>query len=512
MMSAEEEDKRDEHVSVASLGETEASGHVARRVPDDAWGVVVRFCASDDSMSLSSTCSWLREAVLGAIDFIHVKRTARIGFPAARFTSLQSISMSRTVQLVKLLPALRDCAQLRELDLYCQFQESTDAFIEHIPFFPRLQSLLLSWVTVDSRLGQALASCETLRDVKLTTGLHFDRSEGRTDFVGDFLRELAALSTLRSLVGIRICDEEDAAQLCTAVAAWPELQQLAVQSNPDKDGGRLLTAPRHGIAAAVCSSCPQIRKLSLLGIDFAQHVEVDDAEAIACMTELRELELSGYLPAASLVQLQALPKLQKLLLSKCEVDVDAGRQLAAVIAQLPLTSFTLSHVRLPVAAVGDVLACITTHGSLASVELLRTSLKPTATERQRLGAALGEAVCLSCVRHWTVYFQFSLLAFLRAWNGRTPAAAVTTLNLVWSDSTACEGEEYVALLRRCLHSCPSLKQVCLRNHTGIVASVVDAAAVERLTPAVLTLRCSYETRELYRGKRRQLRAAGLVLE
>eukprot|EP00753_Platysulcus_tardus_P014619 PLAT4412.1.p1 GENE.PLAT4412.1~~PLAT4412.1.p1 ORF type:complete len:528 (-),score=119.93 PLAT4412.1:83-1666(-) len=526
MLSGEEERKVDIDVCVDGSSAEEHEGeadHVGKLIPDDVWGMLLQHCSTEDSMSLSTTCSWLNDAVIRSVTSLELQHLSP-GFPVARAVSLRQMSSGYFFQ-AEMLPLLRSCPQLHKLEVSCNDPELTDALFSLFPLLPRLQSVYLKHPVVDGRLGQVLASCEQLRDVQLYMRLRGDRRRGREEFVCHFLRELTALPALRSLNGLELRDAEDTVQLCAAVGAWNKLEELTVQSSPDQRsvprghaplplGRQLLDAPVDGIAAAVGSSCPRIRKLFVLPALRSGHVlSMEDAEAIGGMTELRQLGLAGELPAASVELLGAATKIEKLTLDRASLDAEGGKQLACFIEHQPLISFTMRFFEMPAVAIGDVLRSIAAHkhSSLVEVRMMATVIVPNDERREKLGVAVAEAVCHSTVRRWSLNVGFSLTACLRAWDGCTPAAAITTLNLTSNDRNAGKDGETAALLLRCLRSCPSLKTVDMDYRPANVSAVLAAVEMEPLAPMTLTLYIEAAVKAKYRRAKKELAAAGLVL-
>eukprot|EP00753_Platysulcus_tardus_P015315 PLAT4962.2.p1 GENE.PLAT4962.2~~PLAT4962.2.p1 ORF type:complete len:510 (+),score=123.28 PLAT4962.2:238-1767(+) len=508
MMSSEEESKSD-----ASL---DCTGHSARKaaeaVPSDAWSVVLQYNTVQDSMSLSSTCVHLRDVVLRNITSIKLQRTPT-AFPAARFTSLQYAAAKGSAKLAKTLPALRGCEQLRKLELFCFNPAQRAAVVSNIPLFPRLQSICLRFPVVNGELGKALAACTALRDVKLFVSGAGQRSYGRTDYVADFLRELTALPTLRSLDGLHLRDEDDASELRVAVGAWEELEELVVARSPDWDAGEELHVPLDDIAVAVSASCPRLRMLSLHNNSVRQvDMAREDAEAIGRMKQLRELRLTDGLSAACLAPLRTLPKLEQLRLTSSTMDEEAAAELVTAVAQLPLQELTLSDVSLPPAKIEAMLQAVTAHACLRAVGLYRVAARLDAAQKERVGAALGDAFCRSsAVVHWTFDLPSCLLPFLHAWDGRTPAAAVRKVSFNDVDCHACADEEHVLLLLRCLRSCASLRQVSLGSWPGSADALVAGVRAEPVAPTLLSVQLAGDKAVEYEGLRKELRGVGLRL-
>eukprot|EP00753_Platysulcus_tardus_P018517 PLAT6893.4.p1 GENE.PLAT6893.4~~PLAT6893.4.p1 ORF type:complete len:516 (-),score=60.52 PLAT6893.4:358-1905(-) len=514
MISGAEEVKPSEEVVSYVSSRGRDLDHEAQAIPDDIWSLLLQYSRTADSIALSSTCSWLRNSVLSNMTSILLPSTAS-SFPATRLTSLLQVSLTKSVFVPTMLPALLDCPQLRELQVACE-GELREVVMTNLPLFPRLQRVKLSLPTVDGRLGKALASCALLQHVELTMGAGSDRDVARKDFVSDFLSQLASLSGLRSLAGLCLRDEDDSKQLCTSLRAWSELQELRVMSNPDRLGWYKLFTPLHGIAAAVRDCCPRIRTLSLvISWTSGSGVKGEDLDVIASLKQLRKLTLSGELPAASLARLCALTQLQELKLDKCTVGEEAVGKLVALIGELPLTSLSICCGPWPTQALCAILRAVETHGSLAFVELV-TGLahKPSAAESRELAVALATAVCFSPVRRWNTFLRFCLRTFLATWDGRTPVAAMTELWLRLSDSMACEGVEHAELLLRCVRSCQSLRRVCCYSLTtsgDAIHAVVAAVRKEPLIPTALILQLSRESREQYLSVSAELKACGLEL-
>eukprot|EP00753_Platysulcus_tardus_P010025 PLAT2475.2.p1 GENE.PLAT2475.2~~PLAT2475.2.p1 ORF type:complete len:489 (-),score=85.93 PLAT2475.2:18-1484(-) len=486
-------------------------------IPDDIWRLLLQFCSEKESMRLGSTCSWLHQVVLGNISSITLTRTPT-SFPAARFTSLQHVFLCADVSVEGMLPVLLACTQLQEIELYCWYDRAIEALADTIAHFPRCCSVHLRRPKANAQLGKALASCPTLREVCLYMGQGRDRSAApRTDYVADFLAEVSALAGLRRLDGIAMRDEDDCKALCAAVGAWSELEELVVLCDPDAVDGEPIAAPFGGLLAAVGRSCPRMRCLTML-YDFGeQALGTEDVEGLACMTQLRELWLSGFSLSTSLAPLCSLTKLEELELDRCSLGGAQGKQLAALIRDLPITQFSLSLLHHSSDAIADLLRGIAAPSRLCALTVTsRYRFEPEAGDKETLGAALAEAVCRSSVCSMTITLPVCLMSFLRAWNGRTPAAAMTTLSLGRCESQACVGEEYAELLLRCARSCPTMRKLTLTNRThdcvGDIAAVVAAVKAEPVLPTVLTVQCDDRTRREYADVAEELAAAGLALQ
>eukprot|EP00753_Platysulcus_tardus_P008714 PLAT162.1.p1 GENE.PLAT162.1~~PLAT162.1.p1 ORF type:complete len:500 (+),score=156.40 PLAT162.1:260-1759(+) len=498
-MSSERESKADAAVAAGCSGGVEDAEHAAQRLPEEVWGSLLRFCSTADCMELSSTCSWLHRMVLRAIRFVELRRPLAY-FPAARMTSLQHVQLGRGVDISLALPVLTECTQLRELELDCE-AAGTAPVINFISLFPHLQSVSLQWAEVSGHLGRALVRCKALQHVK---GFLYSSEEPASSF----FHELSSLSTLRSLGKLQLGYAEDCPALCAAVGAWSKLEELSVTSEHYEDAA----AEMDGLIAAVASGCPHMRRLFLSNYCEERPLTVEDVDSLARMSELQQLALSGLSVVVSLEPLLALTQLQSLRLAQCRVADDCGPQLRAVTRQLPLTSFTLSPEHCAAAVHVDVLGGIAQASRLAEVTLSSSPPEKTVADKDRLAAALAEAVCRSSVRDWQLSLPFSLLPFLRTWGGSTPAAAVSRLWLPHADSEACEGEEVALLLLSCLRSCPSLRQVSTKLPSSVVEAVVAAVRKEALAPTVLSVQVAdHAVRTKYQDEKKALKEAGLVL-
>eukprot|EP00753_Platysulcus_tardus_P010787 PLAT305.1.p1 GENE.PLAT305.1~~PLAT305.1.p1 ORF type:complete len:539 (-),score=133.40 PLAT305.1:15-1631(-) len=509
-MSAGEESKASVSVEEPGRGAGDVADEAVWQLSDDVWGLILRCIRPADSKALGSACSWLHDVVLRNISFLCLTASPP-AFSAARLTSVQHISLFREVDLAAVLPVLHNCPQLRELQLFCMQPAQIEAAVDNIPLFSRLQKVSLIWPPVTGLLGKALVACSTLRQVELSMCGPRGRQDGRRDIVADFLRELTALPSLRSLYGVQLRDEEDVRQLCAAVGAWPELQELHVISAPDWDGDLDLEAPLDGIAAAVARSCPAMRSFSMAYEEFEEtRLSRADVEAIASMAELRRLQLSG-VPMAVFSPLRSMPVIEELVLSNCSMDEDAYRQIPVVVQQLPLKTLRFAQILFPAEVNVALLRAIAASGSLTTVAFNGIVSNPDDVEMQTMATALAEAVCLSPVRSWQLDTPLCLLSLLRGWNARTPAAAVRSLNLWYVNCLASADEEDAALLLRCLRSCAVLREVKLGLWFGSVDAVVAAVQAEPLSPATLGLRVSREDMSKYEGVLEELKAVGLVL-
>eukprot|EP00753_Platysulcus_tardus_P014873 PLAT4593.2.p1 GENE.PLAT4593.2~~PLAT4593.2.p1 ORF type:complete len:458 (+),score=102.74 PLAT4593.2:579-1952(+) len=452
-------------------------------------------------MSLSSACSWLRSTVLRNIRFIELK-SSPTAFPAARFSCLRHVEASRGVEPADLLAALRACPQLRKLKVFGGSKKDDEAIAEQLPLLAGLQSVYLPDTAVNGQLGEALAACEALREVRLP-GVRFSQQRTREPkSASAFLRQLTAVPALRSLTRLELAEVDDVIQLCAAVGAWTDLEELDVCSKK---------SPVDGIAVAVSESCPRMRKLMLTYVGFAPApLLVEDMAAIGRMAELRELALAGPLSAAHISPLSALTKLEKLSLWASRIDEDAAAEFAAVVARLPLKEMQL-RIRLSVAAMLPVLRAITANDRLTEV-LLDVPRRECIGAQEELGVALAEAVLSSAVRHWNICFPFCFASFLRSWDGRAPAAALHTLFFFSVHSAACLGEEYAALLLRCVRSCASLRAVCVAPWHCRVPEVVAAVLAAPLLPTRMRLFVHEADVDAYEDRVDELDAAGLELQ
>eukprot|EP00753_Platysulcus_tardus_P004869 PLAT12735.1.p1 GENE.PLAT12735.1~~PLAT12735.1.p1 ORF type:complete len:509 (+),score=135.40 PLAT12735.1:364-1890(+) len=507
-MSGLEEAKIDEDERISSSGAADASVHAARRIPDDVWGSLLQYLSPKHSMALSSASSWLREAVLHNISSIQLWHTPS-ALPVARMTSLRHISAFRNVDLSAALLQVRDCPQLRKLEVWCETAAMLAAVEHHLPLLAALESVTLKNTVVDAGLASVLASCKSLRDVHVAMGLGRE-ADGRVDCLTDFLSELSALSCLRCLSGVHLCNAEQTAALCAAVGAWAQLEELEVLSTPTSK----LHAHFDGVVAAAAASCPRLRRLCLpYASRFLPVLTREVTQSIACLTELRDVWLTGELSAASLAPLRALRKVEKLTLDRMgKMDAAGGEELAALIGQLPLTKLSLAGLRLPVRATAAVLRAMALPAQLTQVSIVCTCVEFADASKALLGEALAEAVCNSAVRRWKVGIPFPLISLLRAWDGRVPAAAMTRLSLRMVDSGDCVGDAYADLLLRCLRSCPSLRQVGFSNTEGSVDALVAAVRAEPLGGRLkLVISVDGKTASKYNTVRNELQAAGLSL-
>eukprot|EP00753_Platysulcus_tardus_P014621 PLAT4412.3.p1 GENE.PLAT4412.3~~PLAT4412.3.p1 ORF type:complete len:517 (-),score=97.12 PLAT4412.3:33-1583(-) len=511
-MSDESDSKMEVQADACDSGGSVDTDHVMKRVPDDVWRVLLEYLAQADSMLLSRTCSWLNDAVARCITYLLLYRVPA-AFSAARFTSLHRVATAADFDLTPMFSALRSSAQLRQLYLACYGGHTMEAIVDGIPFLSQLQTVFLRLPVVDGRLGRALASCKKLRNVKLIMRRGSDRSCGRIECVGDFLRELTAVPGLRCLGFVALRDEEDVKELRAAVGAWRELEELTVGSQPDRHGRRPLDVPLDGIAAAVASSCPRLRSLTLSGGKrTVAAVTAEDMMAIGSLTELQDLGLSGKLCADAIQHLSGATKLDKLRLTGLLMDDEAGKQMASVIQHScqQLTSLSLDSFGTPATAISVVLRAVAAHSSLQAVNMVPYISLQTDAAKQELGVALADAVCRSSVLTWRFHTSFCVMSFLRTWNGRTPAAALTKLDLASSSEPAAE-HEFAELLLRCVRSCPSLRRVDVLSIHGDVHAIVAAVRAEPLAPTRLNLATSPEHRAAYDDVSEELKAAGLVL-
>eukprot|EP00753_Platysulcus_tardus_P015808 PLAT5291.2.p1 GENE.PLAT5291.2~~PLAT5291.2.p1 ORF type:complete len:506 (+),score=116.92 PLAT5291.2:61-1578(+) len=502
-MSREEESKKDGSVAAYVRDSGEDADHAAQLIPDDAWGVTLQYCTKQDSASLATVCSWLNSIVLGKLSRLHLDCTPA-AFPAARFTSLRCVSLDYFVDHESTLPVLRSCPMLCELQVDCDTAESQAAVIRNLPLFPRLASVTMDCAVVNGQLGKALADCRALQKVKLAMA-RYKREDERTASASDFLHQLSALSHLRCLSAIELYNKGDVTQLCAAVGAWSELEELALRSCE-------LSAALDGVAVSIARSCPRMRKLSFSDNRHPmQRVLVEDGEAIAGMAELRQLGLAGAISVGYLPPLRTLTKLDKLALRRCRMDAVAARELAAVVQALPLTSLTLLGVTLPSDSLVALLQTIAAHRSLAVVCLSGLNRVADRADKQAVAVAFAEAVCCSPVIDWAVTRLLDLLSFLRAWNGRTPAAQLKRLELSQADSSACVDCDHSELLLRCVRSCPSLRDVHVGPMDDSLHALVAAVRAEPLTPTAVTIPVEMEVADKYKDVVDELTAAGLVL-
>eukprot|EP00753_Platysulcus_tardus_P002580 PLAT11680.3.p1 GENE.PLAT11680.3~~PLAT11680.3.p1 ORF type:complete len:516 (+),score=102.99 PLAT11680.3:267-1814(+) len=514
-MSAAEEYKADKDVDARRDGASEDCRHVGERLPGDVWGVIVQLLPVADSMSLSSVCSWLRELVLASLPFVELVETPSV-FPAARFTSLVDVWIGDGVDLGVVLPALRHCPRLRCLALAscCREPDKHDALVAHLPLLCHLESISFLGTNIDGHLGKALASCEALREVVLSMRFGVDRDDGRIDHVAEFLTELTPLSTLRSL-SFAVRDAKDAMVLKAALGAWAELEELSVNVYPDSRGWRDLEVSIHGLATTIGSSCPLMRRLRLRAVNTAE-MSQEDMDAIGRMSQLQELAVSGSWTAATLAPLRALKKLEKLTFSCFTVDEEAADELCAVLGELDcLTALSIWGAQLSVEALCRVLRSTAAVGSLIHVDVeMDVFFEVDAAEKEMLSATIAEAVLSSAAEEWSLSMPLCMLSFLRACDGRTPAATMSFLSLLGTQSSALVSEEHAELLLAWLRSSRSLIEVIIDATLAskvFVDAVVAAVRAEPLTPTVLTLFVAEELREAYDGVEDELQAAGLEL-
>eukprot|EP00753_Platysulcus_tardus_P002583 PLAT11680.6.p1 GENE.PLAT11680.6~~PLAT11680.6.p1 ORF type:complete len:515 (+),score=80.95 PLAT11680.6:267-1811(+) len=513
-MSAAEEYKADKDVDARRDGASEDCRHVGERLPGDVWGVIVQLLPVADSMSLSSVCSWLRELVLASLPFVELVETPSV-FPAARFTSLVDVWIGDGVDLGVVLPALRHCPRLRCLALAscCREPDKHDALVAHLPLLCHLESISFLGTNIDGHLGKALASCTALRDVEL--GYACCAVDAR-----EFVAGIAALPHLCTLTGLVLQEEHDTMELCAAVGAWTGLEELGVFFHPTDEGWRDEDArpALAGLAAAVGSSCPTICRLKMTAVGemVAAEMSQEDMDAIGRMSQLQELILSGSWTAATLAPLRALKKLEKLTFGSFQADEEAADELCAVLGELDcLITLYIQDTQLSVEALCRVLRSTAAVGSLIHVDVeMDVFFEVDAAEKEMLSATIAEAVLSSAAEEWSLSMPLCMLSFLRACDGRTPAATMSFLSLLGTQSSALVSEEHAELLLAWLRSSRSLIEVIIDATLAskvFVDAVVAAVRAEPLTPTVLTLFVAEELREAYDGVEDELQAAGLEL-
>eukprot|EP00753_Platysulcus_tardus_P003181 PLAT12299.2.p1 GENE.PLAT12299.2~~PLAT12299.2.p1 ORF type:complete len:314 (-),score=75.76 PLAT12299.2:821-1762(-) len=301
-MSAADEDKVDvSPVAVTHLPE-DVSKHAVAAVPDDIWRVVVSFLPVKPSVCLSSSCSWLRQPVLAAISDIIFNSFSIDGFLACQFTSLQKVELTMRTRAAAALPILQACPQLRHLTFCCPPDSSAAA---SLPRFPQLESVLVRDVILTRELGETLAACRELRDVRVVMDTTHSRAGWRLQSVAGFLDALAGCCQLCSLAGVYASGEADVRQLCASLAAWPQLQQLSFGLRAATDAmGTAVAVSFEGVTAAIAASCPRLCSLQLCSANARYRLSPADMTHVGSMASLRKLHLRSALP---LTRLRPLP-------------------------------------------------------------------------------------------------------------------------------------------------------------------------------------------------------------
>eukprot|EP00753_Platysulcus_tardus_P021893 PLAT9159.1.p1 GENE.PLAT9159.1~~PLAT9159.1.p1 ORF type:complete len:498 (-),score=85.21 PLAT9159.1:181-1674(-) len=476
-------------------------------IPGEVWGLILRFIPSKSPCMLASTCSWLRQLVLSAVEVIEIF-AAQPHFPAERLLRLQEVVMSAKAAEVPMMEALYGCPQLRKLTLSARVRPA----LETLPHFPKLEAVVLKGAVACGPLGRLLASCKTLRAVQIFLNRPLNRLRGlpREEYVCDFLRELSDCSALRQLHGLKLRDEEDKAQLCAAVGCWPQLQELSVLFEPDMNGwgGGPVACSSDGVLAAVAGGCPRLQQLALRTRLRAELSEEDMAH-VAAMSELCMLDLGTFrVPLTLTAQLTRLTNLTDLNLNLRGESAESWSVFVEFVESCPLHSLALARPRVPAEQWAALLRVITTHESLRVVRLEQ----PADTGDAEVAAVLAEAICRSRVCQWWTQLPICLLSFVQAWNGRKPQAGLRKLHI---NDLHCRiesmSDDFTRLFLACVRSLPRCCPVAELDLLGwpkeALVKLVEAVAAKPLTN--VKLRACVRPGAL--SSDRDLRDSGLLL-
>eukprot|EP00753_Platysulcus_tardus_P007759 PLAT15475.7.p1 GENE.PLAT15475.7~~PLAT15475.7.p1 ORF type:complete len:527 (-),score=130.21 PLAT15475.7:81-1661(-) len=493
----------------------------AARLPDDVWGLILRYNDFSDNMALQLTSSWLHEVVMRSLPSAVISGDIH-SFPTALLASLTDVRLVGGIDLSLALPVLQNCSCLRRLSLFGFDRVASDAVLTSLPLFPQLCSVQLQKFVLDGRLGRALAACGKLHDVSLLMRVGAARD---IDGFSSFLCELAACAGLRKLSGVCLRSKDDKAALCTAVRAWSQLEQLQVALKPAFFAAGALRMQLDPIVEAVSSAGSQLRTLRLSSTGDSS-LGRSGLLMVTELAQLRELQIGDNvaLPPSFFNDLRSLSKLQRLTVTSRRFADCKWDGAAAFVACQPLRRLSLT---IPPAACIDVLGAIAGHRWLTAVCMRPGGVSRSDAEQTVLAEALAEAVVASPVQRWQFSLTINVLAFLRLWRGRTPVAEIRQLKIGFCDpEPGVRAADVAALLLACLRSCASLRvwpldfraawsnRLSVREATAafyaeLIPTLVADVMREPLAPQLLRARVERVVMEKYREQRASLEEAGL---
>eukprot|EP00753_Platysulcus_tardus_P007753 PLAT15475.1.p1 GENE.PLAT15475.1~~PLAT15475.1.p1 ORF type:complete len:501 (+),score=92.21 PLAT15475.1:328-1830(+) len=478
-MSAVEESKST-RVDVST-----GKGHGAVRISSDSWGVILSFVETRSAVALSTTASWLRGVVHRCIRSITVDGNAA-ALSAARFTALQDVTLSSSVDLSVALPVLREhCPQLSKLAASCD-GGGGDALISNLPLFPKLKAVHL-W-RFDAAIAKALACCPELVEVSYMLGMRPEAS---------VLPELSAMPRLRKLRGVSLRDEDEVRLFCSCVGSWSQLEELDLRIG-------MRDVPIVGCVAAIADSCPALRSLALGGPGGLPILTSEEATALGRLSQLRVLRLNRLLLPATFFDAlgEKINRLETLELLSDMLGDGSGwnplgdfvaRQQSLKVLQVDAKAAYLSSpgAYLPATALLPLLRAVARHPCLTRATIASVKQSLSSEDAAAVAVDLAEAVVQSRVTHWACDARFDLLAFLRAWRARQPAAAIRKMNFCDCECEGADGEEgFTSLLLSCLRSCPSLRLVVLgfrEAEEELTAALVKAVKAQPVKPMILEM-------------------------
>eukprot|EP00753_Platysulcus_tardus_P014907 PLAT4624.2.p1 GENE.PLAT4624.2~~PLAT4624.2.p1 ORF type:complete len:534 (+),score=106.68 PLAT4624.2:366-1967(+) len=492
-----------------------AAAEWSRGVPDDVWGVIVSFAGTVGSMRLSRTCCELRGSVLRSIRVARIEQWAD-SFPAARLTALVDVMLDMRVEHAPALSALQLCPSLQSLSLDCRLQPPSSCLLAALPLFPALRAVTLRWVLVNGQLGSTLAQCEALKAVQLLAPGGSSRSEQRRENVSAFLRELSGCHQLRQLRGLRLRDDGDRAELCAALCAWEQLEELQIRACPDNgDRGRPMAVTLDDVASVAADSCPLLHSLQF-DSKRQQTLSERDADAIGRMASLRQLHLFKLqLPSTFFSGLHRLKAVQSLQLDLRRLEDGSWEELAAFVRSQPVRVLHVFLFDLPFPAAIALLAAVAAHGSLTEVEIRTRTRTFERDEMEAAGAAVAEALCQSTAHTWRLRLPFRLLSLLRTWHGRQPTAALRSVRFLHNSvGELVEDDGFPPLLLSCLRSSPSLREVYFELRSvrdEVITELVDAVEAEPLACKLVVSYFPKDALSMYTGEEEELHKLGLFL-
>eukprot|EP00753_Platysulcus_tardus_P022066 PLAT923.1.p1 GENE.PLAT923.1~~PLAT923.1.p1 ORF type:complete len:521 (-),score=54.94 PLAT923.1:229-1791(-) len=467
-----------------------ADGRAFAELPGDIWFVLLRYVSGADKVSLATASKRSHLLVCGCIRKLEISRDL-VSFPDALLASLEYVHLLKTVDLFTALPTLQRCRTLRRIVLYCS-PFNMDVILQQLPQFPCLEDIGLRTVeVVNGRWGKMLAECPRLCKLNINGGV-IAREVSDEECISDFLSQLSRCSTLSHLHGLLLRTDEDKLQLCAALAAWPQLQELSVTLQPpveEREDTRL--ASMLPVLSTLADSCSQLRALhfsSAAKLKLA--LSVKECQAIGRMTQLRSLNFRRVsLPFNLFTCFHMLTAVETLSLLHCDIEAVEDGGFASFIGRNPLAAVHFREVHLTEAFSLQTLRAIPACCSLRVLSLA-CELPLAEESRDAMAVLLADAICTSAIETWRYAISFSLLSLLRAWDARTPVAPVALLHLMGSSDTGVnEAEDFVPLLARCLRSAPSLYSFhfALLDASEATLDALAAAALEEEFPARVKL-------------------------
>eukprot|EP00753_Platysulcus_tardus_P017575 PLAT6440.1.p2 GENE.PLAT6440.1~~PLAT6440.1.p2 ORF type:complete len:534 (-),score=164.20 PLAT6440.1:2082-3683(-) len=504
----EEEDDKCAADELASATVPPTASHELVSLPEDVIGDVVAFLPSAHAINLSSTSTRLRLLVLGCIHKLSLHDMSD-GFPVACLVGLNEVALTRRADLSIALPALARCTAVRTLALHVDNRSTSAAaaLVRWLPAFCNVHRVELRALTLTAAIGEALSSCTKLRHLLVQNRMVTDESA----LIG-FLAAVASCQEMRTVCGIDLLRERDKDALLAALSSWKLLEEVTLTS----------ACGLRQLPATLAACCHRLTKLSLSSICYPRAALGDeDADALANLPNLRHFRLGGcVLPTAFFSALPRMAKLEQLQLHGCCVGEDAEWDLLpAAVELLPLSalSVTLQAHPMPAAAFCSLLSVAAAHGSLLSVRVGLMTASWSEEEEEAAAAAFARALCCSRVCDWMIHVPLHLLTVLREWNGHTPAAAVRRVELTIAEERGVAAAAgFVALLLRCMRSCPTLTAATVhlgRVPGALISKLVAAVRDKPLSPLLLTIATADEVgRKFGRAALDELRKQGLQLE